>query len=531
MVDTIRRFQVFADKAGDFVRGLSGWRRHALTFGVGLFSALSFAPFGIFPFLLLAFAVLVLLLDGAQKHKHRILSAAFVGWTFGFGHFLAGLYWVGYAFTVDASAHAWQIPFVALLLPGGLAIYPAAACATASAFWRPGAGRVFIFSASYGAAEWLRGHLLTGFPWNLPAYAWGASLGVMQSAALVGAYGLSLLTILLGASLARFGDKETRAYLMPAFLIVLFALLWIGGDVRLATVDPGEVTGVRLRLVQPDIPQSEKYLPQDVARNWQRLIDLSRAPSTVPITHLIWPEAAPPFLLAREAYALDDIAILTNGDRVLMTGAVRVLVTPEQDFHYFNSLYIFAHGGQLLAAYDKFHLVPFGEYLPLSGLLGALGISKLVDSPGGFTSGDGPHSYAVPGAPAVGPLICYEILFPGAVVGRTRPGWLVNVTDDSWFGPSTGPYQHLLTARVRAIEQGIPVIRGANTGISAVIDPLGRITASLGLDRMGVVDAGLPKALGETLYARVGDIGFVLLMIACVLGGFAGLLRTNTDKG
>ena len=527
---TNRSFHAQAAKAGVFVRSLTGWRRHLLAFTVGLFSALSFAPFGIFPFLLLAFAVLVLLIDGAQTLKRPIWGAAFVGWTFGFGHFLAGLYWVGYAFTVDASAHAWQIPFVAVLFPGWLAVYLAVGCGVASALWQPGAARIFIFSAAYGAAEWVRGHFLTGFPWNLPAYGWGASLGVLQSAALIGAYGLSLLTVLLGASLARFCDARLPG--LPA----------AHGDDRVVRTDldrrrrapgdgpSGEVPGVRLRLVQPNVPQNEKFLRRYVARNWQELLDLSNAHSDRPITHLIWPEAAPPFLLTREAVALDDIAVLTNGNRVLLTGAERVLATPDGDFHYFNSLYIFAHGGQLLDVYDKFHLVPFGEYLPFSDLLTALGISKLVDSPGGFTPGDGPHSYSVPGAPAAGPLICYEILFPSAVVGSNRPGWFVNVTDDSWFGPSTGPYQHLLTARVRAIEEGIPVARAANTGISAVIDPLGQVTASLGLGRVGVVDANLPEALGRTPYAQFGDLAFVLLLIACVVGGSLGPLTTKADR-
>jgi apolipoprotein N-acyltransferase len=530
MAFEIRSFSSLTATAGEFIRSLTGWRRHLFAFAVGLLSALAFAPFGIFPFLLFAFAALVLLIDGAQRLKRPILGAAFIGWTFGLGHFLAGLYWVGYAFTVDASAHAWQIPFVAVLFPGWLAVYLAVGCGVASALWRPGAARIFIFSAAYGVAEWVRGHFLTGFPWNLPAYGWGASLGVLQSAALIGAYGLSLLTVLLGASLARFCDADSRNHLLPSAMIMLFLLFWIGGDVRLAVVDPGDVPGVRLRLVQPDVPQNEKYLRRYVVRNWQRLIDLSNTRASQPITHLIWPEAAPPFLLTREAVALDDIAVLTNENRVLLTGAERVLATPDGDFHYFNSLYIFAHGGQLLDVYDKFHLVPFGEYLPFGDLLTTLGISKLVDSPGGFTPGDGPHSYAVPGAPAAGPLICYEILFPGAVVGNSRPGWFVNVTDDSWFGPSTGPYQHLLTARVRAIEEGIPVARAANTGISAVIDPVGRVTASLGLGRMGVVDASLPKALGETPYAQVGDLAFVLLLIACALGGYLGPLTTKADR-
>ncbi len=204
---------------------------------------------------------------------------------------------------------------------------------------------------------------------------------------------------------------------------------------------------------------------------------------------------------------------------MLLTGAVRGIRAAD-GLHFFNSLYIFAHGGELIATYDKFHLVPFGEYLPFSDLLTRLGITKLVDSPGGFTPGDGPHTYSVPGAPLVGPLICYEILFPNAVVGAVRPGWFVNVTDDSWFGPSTGPYQHLLTARVRAIEEGIPVARAANTGISALIDPLGRIRASLGLGKLGSVDGPLPAALAPTPFARLGDMGFLVLWLGCMFGGF-----------
>ncbi len=173
--------------------------------------------------------------------------------------------------------------------------------------------------------------------------------------------------------------------------------------------------------------------------------------------------------------------MLTNRSAVLITGNQRLAFDANGRRLFFNSLYVFGHGGQLLATYDKFHLVPFGEYLPLESLLGALGIQKLVDIPGSFSAGDGPHTVDIPGAPAAGPLICYEILFPGEITGVPRPHWLVNVTDDSWFGPWAGPRQHLLTARVRAIEEGLPVARAANTGISAVIDPLGRIIASLGL--------------------------------------------------
>jgi apolipoprotein N-acyltransferase len=508
-------------RTADFVRRLSGWRRFLFAFAAGLLSDLAYAPFGIFPFLLLGFAVLVLLIDGAQSKRRPIWSAAIAGWAFGFGLFLGGFYWVGYAFVVDAAMHAWQIPIVECALPGGMALYPAAACALAAAFWRKGAPRIFLLAACYAAAEWLRGHLLTGFPWNLPAYGWGASLGVMQANALFGAYGLSLLSVLFGASLAEIAAPK-RGWILPASLAALFAALWLGGDLRLALMPTQDVPGVRLHIVQPDIAQQEKYLPQYRLRNWRTLMSLSLTNHGAPPTLIIWPEAAPPFLLAREAGALDDVAILTGQHSVLMTGAVRGEADGER-IRFYNSFYIFGPGGQLLATYDKFHLVPFGEYLPLASLFETLGISKLVNSPGDFTPGSGPRSFAVPGAPPAGPLICYEILFPGAVVGAARPGWLVNVTDDSWFGPSssTGPHQHLLTAQVRAIEEGLPVVRAANTGISAVIDAEGRITARLPSGEKAVLDASLPQALQPTLYARLGDALFVSMLVLCLLFAFA----------
>jgi apolipoprotein N-acyltransferase len=214
---------------------------------------------------------------------------------------------------------------------------------------------------------------------------------------------------------------------------------------------------------------------------------------------------------------LDEIATLTGDGRSLITGSARAAGDAGK-LSFYNSLYIFGPGAQPEAVYDKFHLVPFGEYVPFAGLLGHIGISKLTEGQGGFSSGDGPHIYHLAGAPDVTPLICYEIIFPSAVTARQRPGWLVNVTDDSWFGPWAGPLQHLLIARVRAIEEGLPVARAANTGVSAMIDPLGRITASLNLGRMGVVDAPLPAALTPTPYARFGDIMFALLLGAAVLG-------------
>jgi apolipoprotein N-acyltransferase len=506
-------------RAGAWLARLRGWRRILAALGGGLVSALAFAPFGIFPLLLGAFGLLILLLDGTAEEPRPWRSAFFTGWAFGFGQFLAGLYWVGYAFTVDAAAHAWQIPFVAMLLPGYLALFPALASAITVAVARPGRARIFLLSALYGIAEWLRGHLLTGFPWNLPAYAWSAAPGVMQSAGLIGSYGLTVLTVLLGASLAEFARGQPRAWRLPGAAIVLFALIWIGGEARLALVQPGYVPGVRLRLVQPDVPQTEKFRRQYLARNWARLMDLSAAPAHIAPTLIIWPEAAPPFPLDRVPEALRQIAPFTADDHVMMSGTVRVEALPGDTYRYFNSFEIFARGARLIGTYDKFHLVPFGEYLPLPGLLHAVGLNKLVDMPDGFGEGPGPQTLAIPGAPPVGPLICYEIIFPEEIVGATRPGWIVNVSDDAWFGPSTGPYQHLLTARMRAIEYGLPIARDTNTGVSAVIDPLGRIVTSLPLGQMGILDSDLPRALPTTPYARLGETGFALIVAACLLMG------------
>jgi apolipoprotein N-acyltransferase len=517
-------------RGGAFVRNARGFMRAGLAAAAGAGSALAFAPFGIFPLYLIGVAILVLLLDGAATKRRAHLSAAWVGWCWGFGQFLVGLYWVGYAFLVEAAAHAWQIPLVEFFLPGGLALFIAFATFAASFYWKQGVSRVFVLAIAYGIAEWLRGHVFTGFPWNLPAYAWGASLGVLQSTALIGSYGLSLLTILFGASLAAFAESEPRAWRAPLCLTALFALLWIGGDVRLALTHPDDVPGVRLRLVQPNVPQREKISRAYWTRNWQSLIALSNRPAAQAPTIIVWPEAAPPYVFIRVPAALEEIAALTGTKRVLMTGAVRVFRTGDGELHGSNSLYIFGPEGVLLSTYDKFHLVPFGEYLPLADLLERLGLRQVVDGPGGFTPGDGPHTFSIPGAPPVGPLICYEIIFPGEVVGAKRPDWFVNVTDDSWFGPWTGPSQHLLIARVRAIEEGIPVARDANTGISAVIDALGRIRASLGLGQSGVVDSPLPKAVPKTVFARFGDSGFCLLLLT-LIGGVWQCRAISYGKG
>jgi apolipoprotein N-acyltransferase len=502
-------------RSAAWVRNLRGWRRAALAFAAGAFSALGFAPVEFSPALLLGFAILLLLLDGTDESPHPMRAGALAGWAFAFGQYLIGWHWIGYAFLVDPAAHLWQMPFALLILTSGLALWAGIACGLAVYFWQPlfigknRTARLLVFAILYAAGEWVRGHALTGFPWNLPAYGWGASLAVLQSTSVIGAYGLSFLTVLFGASLAELTTGRCKS---ACAMLLLFLALWGFGVWRLAQHPTRFVQNVQLRLVQPGVPQREKDNPVYYARNWQRLLDLSTRPGNP--THIIWPEAAPPPLLFdRSAYARDEVALLTAQNRVLIAGATHFQRGPDR-VSFFNSLYIFAPGGALSAIYDKFHLVPFGEYVPFAPILNKIGITKLTAGDVGFDSGDGPHTYKVPGAPLMTPLICYEIIFPGAVTDhQQRPGWFVNVTDDSWFGPWAGPYQHLLIARVRAIEEAIPVARAASTGISAVIDPVGRLTASLGLGKMGVVDARLPAALAPSLYSRLDDVVFLLMLV------------------
>lgn len=514
-------------RIGNGVTGLRGWRRMGCAFAAGAVSATGFAPIEFFPALLLGYAVLVLLIDGADQGDKPMRVAALVGWAFLFGQFFVGWHWIVYPFTIDPENHLWQAPFALLLLTGGVALYGALAGALSSYFWQDGPARVFVLAVMMALVEWLRGHLFTGFPWNLSSYGWAASLAALQSASLVGSYGLSFLTILLGASLAEFCAGRWR---VPAVMLLVFAGLWGFGVWRLAASPEANVPGVVVRLVQPNVPQREKFARAFMLRNWRRLVELSialPAKGSPRPTHIVWPEASTGFAVARSAGALDQISLLTMRGQTLLAGSVRVDRGPDGERAWYNSLYLFPAGGGLPSVYDKFHLVPFGEYVPYAATLARIGITQVTTGEGA-TPGDHPHVLAVPGAPDVTPLICYEVIFPHEVTDpQKRPGWLVNVTDDSWFGPWAGPSQHFLTARVRAIEEGLPIARAANTGISAMIDANGRVRSKLSLNSLGVVDSTLPVALAPTPYARFGDLLFLMLLVTGALAAFL-LSRTTT---
>jgi apolipoprotein N-acyltransferase len=515
----IADFDVKARLAGaaGTLRSLAGWRRLGVAVGIGAISALAYAPFHVWPILFLTFPALVFLIDGVGDTRRPWLAAAFVGSGFGYGYFFVGLHWVGFAFVVDAERHAWLLPFVAVTFPGGLALFFAAAAGIVRLRWPVGPARVALLAAALGAVEWLRGHVLTGFPWNLPGYTWSGIDAMYQSASVFGIYGLSLVTLiatLLPAAMIDANGARLRSLWPIAASVSILVALFLFGWLRLPTVPAPVFSDVALRIVQPNVPQGEKWKPELLERNWRLLIDLTRRPGLENRTHVIWPEAAPPFLLLAEPAGLEVIAQVLSDETNLLTGVVRIEGEGEAR-RFFNSMAAISGEGRVLASYDKAHLVPFGEYLPLYRILEPLGVTKITGGREGYSEGPGVRTLTIPHTPSFGPLICYEVIFPGEVVEPgQRPQWLVTMTDDSWFGPWTGPYQHLGIAKVRAAEEGLPIVRAANTGVSAVIDPFGRIVASLGLDETGVVDAALPRPLAPTLYTFVGDAIFAILLIA-----------------
>jgi apolipoprotein N-acyltransferase len=520
LASVLERVYVFAGH----VQMLRGRRRLLLSLAAGALSALSFAPLHLWVFWFVSMPLLAWALDSARAG--RTLEAFAVGWAFGFGQFLVGMHWIGYPFVVDTDRHAWMLPFVVPLFPAGLAIFWGLAALSARLFPMAGPGRILWLAVLISLMEWLRGHVLTGLPWNLPGYIWTGSDAMVQSVAIYGVYGLSLITVAAALAPAVLlhadGSRLVRGRALALGGAIMIAALIAFGFWRIPEQQVPAVDGVRLRLVQPNVPQHEKWNPDLTIRNWERLVRLTAEPGLVAQSIVVWPEAAPPFMMLSTEGALEATAAMLPDGAVLLTGTQRV--ERGEPNRYFNSMVAIDGQGRVQATYDKSHLVPFGEYLPLFQLLQPLGITQLTGMHGGFSQGGGVRTLRVQGVPDFGVLICYEIIFPAAVVQRdARPQWLVNMTDDSWFGPWAGPFQHLDIARVRAVEEGLPVARAANTGVSAVIDPYGRITASLGLGAAGVVDAPLPGAIEPTLYAFAGDAIFFLLLI--VFASVAAVFR------
>jgi len=496
--------------------GLGGWRRFALALVLGAFAATALAPIYLVPALVVGFSGLLWLLDGATDRRTRFL----IGWFFAWGHFIVGLYWIGEAFLVDAARFAWLLPFPVLGLPAGLALFPALAIAVLEHFRLRGAARAIGLGIAWTIAEWLRGHLLTGFPWNLLGYAWAFSDTMLQSAAVIGVYGLSLLTVSIAALPAGLGTGGNDDRLVWRWLAGAGAMLCLiagFGAYRLAVAEISYVPGIQLRIVQGNIAQHMKAEADERQHILERYLQLSSLAGADRVTDWIWPETAVPYIFDPTGAVTRLLAKLADHGGYVFAGAIR-RSPPDQPFEVWNSLQVVSRDG-VIGVYDKRHLVPFGEFLPMRWLLGRLGLQALAQSSIDFSAGQSNGILELPHRPEVRALICYEAIFANEIIlSGDRPSWLLNITNDAWFGTSAGPYQHFAAARARAIEQGLPLVRAANSGISALVDPYGRVIKQLGLGVAGVLDGPLPVGLPQVpLYGRFGDLILLLLLTAAAI--------------
>jgi apolipoprotein N-acyltransferase len=504
-------------RLADRIGHLQGWRRAGVALLLGLIAAPAMPPFNIVPLLLIGFTGLVWLLDGAPGWRRAWCD----GWLWGMGFLVPNLYWVAYSMTVDLAHFWWMIPVSALGLPAGMSLFPAFGTGLYR-FLRPrGLIRIGLFAICWALSEWLRGHVpWGGFPWVLIGYTWSSdmpvALDVLQSTSLFGIYGLSFFTALLAALPARLGDPslpgqgKLRLYTAPAAgaALLLLAIFW-GAD-RLANGVTGDVPGVTLRIVQTDVANRDDGgdAPDHLSHT---LAEADRSGADA-VTAQIWPESTIDYLLNQEPELLAEIAKRAPPDGLVLTGAT-LGYRDTSGPYYYNSLAAVTPQGRILASYAKAHLVPFGEYIPMRWLLDFI---PAVAGRGGLATGPGPVTLHLPGLPPVAPIICYEAVFPHAVIDESdRPAWLLNDTNDSWFGRSIGPYQHFALARVRTVEEGLPLIRAANGGISGVVDAYGRRVMTLPLGEESALDVKLPNALPtDTLYGKLGDSP--LLLIVCI---------------
>ncbi len=507
--------------AADWPRRRAVLGRGASALGLGALTPLAFAPLQLAPMLLIGFGGLFLLLDRTPTRRGAFL----IGWLFGLGSFFVGLYWITEAFAVDAERFG-ALALPALLgLSAFLAMFPALSAAAARLL--AGRGNVVALAmalvACWALGEWIRGTVLTGFPWNIAGYAWGFAEAPLQGASLVGIHGLGVLALSV-AVLPALALRERRLWpLVTAAAII--AALWTFGSARLSAEEPADATGIRLRLVQPNVPQSLKWAEAEREATLRRLIALSRTPGDPPPTHVIWPETAVPYLVAEEPAIRAAMATAVPPDGALLTGAVRRTIDMEGRATLRNSIVVLDAAGTIVAAYDKVRLVPFGEYQPFRRLFDRL--PKLTVGDVDFVPGAARDTLAAPGLPPAWPLICYEAIFPeGLRTEGLLPSWILTVTNDAWFGTSWGPYQHLLAARLRAIELGLPLIRVANSGISVVTNALGRERARLPLGVQGILDIAMPGPLPvETYYVQFGELPFAFAVLALGGGALAGRRR------
>ncbi len=493
------------------------------TFTLGALMALAFAPVYFLPGIIISLWGFMINLDQATTIR-QMMQRLYV---FGLGFFLAGMHWVGFAFR--AADMGWVGIPAAILLASILSFFLIPIAFFITPFKSETIERRLAFAAGFAICEWLRGHLFTGLPWNLVGSIWGTGafythdigLSILQSTAWIGIYGLSFLTI-LAVILITCSHRFLRN--SACFLFIILSAF---GIYRLKHTPTDVHSNITIRLVQPCIEQRLKWVPGKLEGNIKRHMNLSVLEAERPLSAIIWPEAAVPMLLNTSPDVQRVLAQIIPPSGILLTGASR-----KENNNLYTGLSVLNEKGEIIHFYDKTHLVPFGEYVPFKQFLP---VEKITPGAIDFTAGKGIETVSLPHIPPFSPLICYEALFPSEVVQSPsatdtfnkrqtkRPEWLLNLTNDAWYGRSSGPYQHLALTRLRAIEEGLPLVRAANNGISAVIDANGRILYKLGLDHVGFIDFELPKPLKATFYSHYKEIPYWAMLIITM--GIAVALR------
>lgn len=488
-------------------------------YAAGALIALAFAPFQFWPILFLSIPVFFSLLDASKTPRHAMAR----GFAFGYGYFMAGTWWIANALTVDMAKFGWLIPVCVLGLSAVAALFFAL---LGWLYHRIKSPHLFTnilrFIALWVAIEYLRSIGIFGFPWNLAGYAALASIEVAQLASIIGVFGLSVLVIAVSILPVLTLKHDTRHMRIAGIVVPLLMMSAAYGYGAQRLPESAPLTETTVRIMQPNIPQNIKGSDQWLAKSLDVLSELARGDNgsaLTPADFTVWPETAYPLPIRG-----NRITLLTPASGTLITGALRVEGESAQ-VRIYNSVAAIDSSGLLLAAYDKHQLVPFGEFVPLRSVLP---LDKITPGDLDFSRGTGAQTILLRDLPAFSPLICYEVIFPWMAVNKTnRPAWLVNVTNDGWYGDSPGPYQHLAMARMRSIEQGLPLVRAANSGVSAFIDPYGRIITKLALDTRGTLNARLPAPLTVTLYARYGEC---VAILAAILILAASLLPKTVRK-
>ncbi|KIC41195.1 acyltransferase [Ruegeria sp. ANG-R] len=483
------------------------WLRLLLAALLGVAAACGLAPLGYWPATLLALVLLVPLYLASETSRR----AALLGWVFATGYFAHALSWIVEPFLVDADRHAWMAPFALIFLSGGLGLFWALAFGAARRIGGSVTGQGMLLAMTLSLAEFGRGYLLTGFPWAGIAQIW-VDTPFAQLLSVVGPYGLGALTLLatlpLGAAL--FSGRALRGLVIPLGIAAGCAVLAL---VYAATRPPVEYTGQIVRLIQPNAPQHQKWDPEYAPLFFARQLEFTVAEPRPDL--IVWPETSVPAWLGSAQPYLSAIVDAAQGTPVFLG------IQRAEGQQIYNSMIYLNAEGQQEGLYDKHHLAPFGEYVPFGEMMARFGIYGMAATTGnGFSAGPGAALIDTGALGKALPLICYEAVFTQDVLAAPdRPDFLLQITNDAWFGTRSGPYQHLAQAQMRAVEQGLPMLRSANTGVSAMIDPLGRITEALPLGQAGFIDADLPRPHSPTVYSRIGDkpLFFVLLALFLLL--------------